>query len=758
MVNESIPRQQLGPEDYARAERFLPDNASRLVRNARVEPQWFDDGSRFWYRRETSTGTEFVVVVAASGHKAPAFDHTRLAAELSRATGTPYTAENLPFEKIELVSDLQTVRFELDRNAWEVDLNTYKCVVTTRAEPCDQVVASPDEAYVAFVRDHNLFLRCEETGEETPLTDDGEPEAGYALPIPSPIVRAGLQEEESKPDIFWSPDSRWLCSYRLDYREAGRLNMVQSKPHEGMRPRVFSYVYPLPGDDTVPTAKLYIFDVNDRSRTPINIDPLHVLYYGSPPHRIWWTQDGDDTPSLYVLFRERGYTSVTLYEIEPTTGDARLVIQETNDLGVDLRGTFHPPTPSMRVLGKSSELIWYSQQDGWGHIYLHDLKTGNLKRQLTSGQWTVHDVVHVDEEDRLVYFTAGGREPGIDPYYCQLYRVSLDGGEPELLTPEDAHHEVSFGPGGKCFVDRYSRVDLPPVAVLRSVDGRKITTIEEANINALEATGWKRPKRFSAKARDGKTDVYGVIIYPTDFDPSVSYPVVDGIYAGPHTNRAPVAFAGGEAGGQFWQDQALAELGFVVVNIDGLGMPLRSRAFARHSYKNLGDAGLPDHISALRQLAVEHTYLDLERVGIYGYSAGGYSSTHAILAHPEFYKVAVSWAGNHHHLLDKASWVERWMGLPVEDHYFEQANSAIAKNLQGKLLLMHGEMDENVPLAATLELVDALVEANKDFDLFILPNGIHRSGNHPYVTRRRWDYFVRHLRGAEPPTGYEIRR
>jgi dipeptidyl aminopeptidase/acylaminoacyl peptidase len=373
--------------------------------------------------------------------------------------------------------------------------------------------------------------------------------------------------------------------------------------------------------------------------------------------------------------------------------------------------------------------------------------------------------VHLDETGRWVYFTAVGREPEQDPYYSFLYRVSLDGGELELLTPEPADHAISFSPTGRFFIDTHSRVDLPPLSVLRAADGTLVRELQRADIESLRATGWQTPERFVAKSRDGVTDVYGLMLRPSDFDPAKSYPVIDYIYGGPQVNVVPLTFAQSSPfsesdrphrGYAFWHAQALAELGFVVVMVDGLGMPGRGKAFHDVTYRNLGDGGIADHITALRQLGDRYRFLALERVGIYGHSAGGYASAHAILAFPEFYKVCVSSAGNHDHRLDKASWVERYMGLPVGDHYREQANQTLASQLQGKLLLIHGEMDENVHPASTLVLVDALIAANKDFDLLIVPNRPHRLDDVGYVIRRRWDYFVRHLLGTEPPRGYRV--
>jgi dipeptidyl aminopeptidase/acylaminoacyl peptidase len=422
------------------------------------------------------------------------------------------------------------------------------------------------------------------------------------------------------------------------------------------------------------------------------------------------------------------------------------LIEEHDDAAIDPHPT-HSGVPIVKVLRDGADVLWYAQRDGWGHLYLHDGATGTLCRQVTSGPWSVTGVVHVDERTRTVYFTAVGREPGRDPYFNHLYRVGLDEDAPVLLTPEDATHEISFAPSGACFVDTCSRVEQPPVTILRAPDGTTICELERGDARYLERLGWTPPERFCATARDGVTKIYGVLVRPSNFrsDAPQRLPVLDNIYAGPQTNQAPTSFGGYSSTSavpnkfrDLWHAHALAELGFAVVMVDGLGMPYRSKAFGDRSYRDLGDGGIADHVAAIRELTQRYPYLDLDRVGIYGHSAGGYASLHALLTYPDFYKVAVSSAGNHDHRLDKASWVERYMGLPVGDHYRAQSNVTLAHRLAGKLLLVHGEMDENVHPASTLQVVDALIAANKDFDLLILPNRPHGCTSDPYFVRRRW--------------------
>jgi dipeptidyl aminopeptidase/acylaminoacyl peptidase len=403
-------------------------------------------------------------------------------------------------------------------------------------------------------------------------------------------------------------------------------------------------------------------------------------------------------------------------------------------------------------------VIWFSERDDWGHLYLYDLATGRLKNRITSGEWNVTQLLRVDEQNRVLYFLAVGREKGRDPYFSHFYRIGFDGRDLRLLTPEDGNHEISLSPSGRYFVDNYSKPDVPPVSVLRDAEGRLLLVLEKADISRLVAAGWKPPIPFTVKARDGVTDLYGLMYRPTNFDPARKYPIVNHIYPGPQTGSVgsrSFAPSRGDA-------QALAELGFIVVEIDGMGTPWRSKKFHEAYYGDMGDNTLPDQVAGMKELAQRYPWIDIERAGIYGHSGGGYAAAGAMFRYPDFFKVGVSQAGNHDNRCYEDDWGEKWQGLlrrnpDGTDNYESQANQNFAGNLKGKLLLAHGTMDSNVPPYNTLLVVDALIKANKDFDLLLLPNRGHGFGNEPYMVRRRWDYFVRHLLGAEPPAGYELR-
>lgn len=745
---------------YARAERLLPGNAAKLTSDLTIKPRWIEGSDRFWFRWKSLAGVEFLLVDPARGEVKAAFDHEALAAALSQATGAPCQARQLPFSEIEFSNNGQSVVFDIDvagaSGRWSCELSAYDCMrLGDVPNPPKDKVLSPDGQWEAYTRDHNVWIRSVYSGEERAITDDGEAKNDYGEPLLSPLTTGGI-EDAPPPAIRWSPDSNRLLFCRVDQREAPQFHLVQSVTQDGsVRPHLHSYAYPLPGDEMVPLATLVCADLNEDSTTSIDLEAKEVQYHGPPisDDCLWWSEDSG---AIYFLRQGRGYFQMDLIIIDAETGAARSAISEACSTGID--PSIWRGNSSVRVFAGGTRVIWYSQRDGWGHLYLYDAESGSLIRQLTTGAYEVSHVKYVDEDGGMVYFTAVGREADRDPYFSHLYRVSLEGGEPELLTPEDADHTVAFAPGGSCFIDNYSTVDQAPVILLRGADGKLIRELKRADISELEATGWQKPERFSAKARDGSTDIYGVIFRPAALDENAKYPVIDYIYGGPQAIQAPAAFADAarERDSNFWQAQALAELGFVVVMIDGLGMPGRSKAHHDHSYRNLPDNGLPDHICAIRQLADRYDYLDIARVGIFGHSAGGYASCRAMFAYPDFYKVAVSSAGNHDHRLDKATWVERYMGLPVAEHYVFSANQNHAENLQGKLLLIHGDMDENVHVASTLVVVDALIKANKDFDLLIMPNQPHACTTHPYFVRRRWDYFVQHLQGIDPPAGYQI--
>lgn len=731
-------------ERYARAEQYLSFNADSLVLNEDVDPNWIEEENQFWYLRDRREGKEFVLINAGEDTRQLAFDHARLATALSERGDETYDPYDLPFDRVEFVEGQQAIRFTFEGAEWQCDLTEYTCEeIQEEEEPSN---LSPNGKWEAFVQDHNLFVRSTENGREIQLTFDGEQDYAYATPLRSlpEMVREESMDIEQPVQVEWGPDSKKLVTYRLDQRSAKKMAVVQSSPEDHFWPQYYTYTYPFPGETGLPLAEPVIIDIESRSRTFVKAPPSPLLYTGGGP-LLNWSEEGQH---LYYRNFTRGNKKVQLFEVDPTTGDTKIVVEEESETYVD------PNISEMERVNGGEEVLWTSERDGWNHLYLYDGQTGELSHQVTDGEWVVREIEHVDVENRHVYFTASGREEG-DPYLRSLYRVGLDGTNLTQLTPERADHSVDFSPSGDYFVDTYSRVDQKPITVLRkSSDGEVVRTLEEASTERLQETGWTEPEPFRVKAADGETDIYGLMWRPSNFDPSKEYPVVEQIYTGPHDFHVPKTFEAYQSSAQ-----AIAELGFITVMVDGRGTGRRSQDFRLFSYENLGNVTV-DHVAALNQLAERHDYLDTSRVGIYGHSAGGYDSAHALLTEPEIYDVAVSSGGNHDHRLDKAWWNELYMGYPVGEHYEKQSNITLASELRQdkELLLVHGELDNNVPPSETLRMVNALIEENKDFDFLIMPNQFHGLGGHPYFVRTRWDYFVEHLHDQDPPVEYEIER
>ena len=729
-------------DDYQRAESFFSRNIQDLVYGLEVSPQWIEEGRSFWYRINTRQGKRFLIVEPDTKQKENAFDHERLARALSEKTEKTYDAGELPFDSFKFLDKSRNkIEFEAEKKIWIADLETYEIVTGEKEEQEEKrEEVSPDGKYVAFARDNNLFVRSAKTEDEIRLSRSGEPLYAYASGLDWYNLIEG--EGGQRPSNFsarWSPDSKKIFTQILDLRTARKMYLLNSV-EEGYRAKPYSYYRASPGDENVPYLIPVIFDVAKRKEVAVDLPPVpHFIH-----HDFRWFED---SKRLYARVFERGYKAVNIYEIDAETGETLIVARDENATCV---GT---EVSRYEVLPKSGKVLLTSEKDGWNHIYLYDWKTAHLENQLTKGEFVVTNIVHVDEDKGIVYFTAVGKEDGEDPYLVHLYRILLDGSDCRNLTPEPAYHNVSLAPDKSCFVDNFSRADLPTRSVLRSLeDGAVVMDLEQADVQDVLDKGWNYPEPFCVKAGDGETDIYGLIWRPSGFDPSKKYPVIDQCYTGPHGIATPKTFRRALMSSA----NSLAELGFILVTVDGRGTALRSKAFHDFSYRNLG-GGCEDHIPAFRQLAEKYPYMDIDRVGIYGHSAGGYDTVRALLQWPDFYKVGVASAGNHDHRMAKAWWPEQYMGYPVGEFYDEQSNITNAGKLEGKLLLAHGTMDDNVNPASTIRLVDALIKNNKDFDLIIIPTSRHgfRGEYSDYFTRKKWDYFVKHLHAVEPPA-YKI--
>lgn len=735
--------------DYARAEQFMSWKTAPLVFGANVRPVFLPDG-RFWFRNATPRGTEFVVVDPARRTAAPAFDPTKLAAALSAAADTTFSAERLPFTRFAYAADGKAIQVEARGRHYECTADVARCAEyrTARIDSTREAV-SPDGKLVAFIRDWNLWVRDVATGKETQLTTDGVPDFGYATD------NAGWVKSD-RPIVLWSPDSRKIATFQQDQRGVGEMYLVRTQVGH---PVLQAWKYPLPGDRVVAMIHRVVIDLAGPKVIRLQLPPDqhrstlcdHILCGGKWVDVEW----SPDASRLAFVSTSRDHRDERLRIADATTGAVREVLHETVPTFFE-SGTGRV---NWHWLPASNEIVWFSERDDWGNLYLYDATTGKLKNRITSGPGNVLQVLRVDEKARTITFTGAGRETGRDPYLRHLYRVGFDGKNLRLLTPEDADHDVSLSPDGRYVVDGYSRVDVPPVTVLRdAADGRVLMTLAKADISRLVATGWTPPTPFVVDARDGKTDLYGLMYRPTAFDSTKRYPIVNHVYPGPQTgsvgSRSFVASRG--------DARALAELGFVVVEVDAMGTPLRSKSFHAAYYGDMGDNGLPDQVAAMKQLAQRYRWIDLDRAAIYGHSGGGYATADAMLRYPDFFKVGVSEAGNHDNREYEDDWGEKWQGLLVRNadgttNYDGQANQNLARNLQGKLLIAYGSGDDNVPPYNSLLLVDSLIAANKDFDLLVLPNRRHGFGNEPYMVRRRWDYLVQHLLGAEPPHEFTFR-
>ncbi len=702
---------------------------------------WIDKSNRFWYRRSVKGGTEFITVDAATEQKTPVFDHDRLAAALSALVKPekPYTGVTLPFSTFTFGDDQKAIEFSIGAGRWRCALADYTCRRLERdgrggrggglagpvRPPFDVNAAepqkSPDGKLEAVVRNFNVAVRETGRGALTFLSTDGS-EGGYYDP----------------QSLAWSPDSTRIAIYKVKPGYRRFVHYVESSPEDQLQPKDSVMQYAKPGD-VLDVETPFVFDVAARKTVAVDNTLFQNAYDMS---RLTWRKD---SRALTFEYNQRGHQVYRVIEVDAAAGTPRVVINE------QAKTFFCYSGKKFRYdVADGKEIVWMSERDGWNHLYLYDGATGTVKNQITKGDWVVRSVIKVDEEARQIYFSAGGMDGGRDPYFAHYYRIGFDGSGLLALTPADANHVVSFSEDMKYYVDTYSRVDMAPASELhRTSDGSRLAEIERADISALVKAGWKAPEVFTSKGRDGTTDIWGVIYRPTRFDASRKYPVIENIYAGPQGSFVPKSFAA------YNQMQAQAELGFIVVQIDGMGTSYRSKAFHDVAWKNLKDAGFADRILWHRAVAARYPYYDISRVGIYGTSAGGQNALGALLFHPEFYKVAVSAAGCHDNRMDKIWWNEQWMGWPVGPEYAASSNVDNAYRLEGKVLLVVGEMDHNVDPSSTMQVVNQLVKRNKDFDLLVMPGMDHGFGG-PYGEHKRFDFFVRHLLGVNPPAWKDL--
>jgi dipeptidyl-peptidase-4 len=736
-------------ENYRAAEQLLrrPARPGELVVGDQVRPQWIDDGARFWYGVNTGAGKRFVLVDPMAGTREPAFDHARLAAALATAAGQPVDPEALPFRAIEPIGN--TVEFDAFGEHWRCRLDSYAC---ERAEftpppggPLD--VPSPDRKLAVSRRGHDLWACSLPDGREWALTTDGESAYQYGSG-PECYGNGTLLRKFGipylPPAVAWSPDSTRVLAHRTDERGVRETHLLEARPADGGAPALHTQRYAYPGDENVSRTELVVLDVAAGAVVRAQAEPLFTPNVSPIMARwAWWAADSS---AVYYLSQARDLHTLTLHRLDPVSGEVSVVLSETGATRVEPNQWMFEP-PIVRVL--AGEVLWYSQRDGWGHLYRYDLHTGELLGQVTSGPWAVRQILHVDEAERVVYFVASGLVES-DPYRRTVCRIGLDGNGFAKVTDDELDHVVTLPDSMAYFIDSASTVDTPPVTTVRDWAGRVLVELERADTGKLTAIGWTAPEPFRVKAADGVTDIFGVLYRPRGFDPERSYPVVDSVYPGPQVNRVAPSF---DSGGFGFDAEAIAALGFVVVAVDGRGTPGRSKAFHDASYGHVADAGsLDDHVAALRQLAETRPWLDLDRVGVFGHSGGGFATVRAMLAFPEVYKVGVALSGNHEARSFGLGFVEAYDGADNLDAWARTSNVDLADRLAGKLLLVHGEMDDHVHPDHTLRLADRLIAADKDFELLIVPGAEHMFIDClSYVRKRGWDFLVRELMGTQPP-------
>ena len=752
----------LTTQDYQHAESMMAYYTQQYIDRGSVNPNWMA-GDKFWYRVLTAQGSEFILVDPSKGTKAAAFDQQKLAASLSSVTGKSYSAPMLPFQSFSYSADGNAIIFRAEGKQWKCDLQNYTCTKDSSQTGSGQrggggsggfrgggrgnEVMSPDGSKAAFIKDYNLWIRDTKTNEQKQLTTDGIKDFGYATD------NAGWTSSD-RPTLRWSPDSKKIATFKDDQRNVGDMYLASANVGH---PTLRSWKYPLPGDKEIPMI----------TRCVINVDEPKVIFFNIPPdpHRaslsdnisssgtfddIDWNPDGSE---VAFLSTSRDHKNEKFRIANAITGEVRDVFEET----VATQYESGQGAINWRYLPKTNEIIWYSERDDWGHLYLYDAATGKLKSQITKGNWVVTRIVRVDEKNRVIYFMADGQQAE-NPYFSQFCKIGFDGKNFAVLSPGAGTHNVSFSPSENYFIDTYSKPDVPSVSVLRDMNGKQILELEKTDVARLKATGWKPVTPVIVKAHDGKTDLYGLMYTPTNLDPKMKYPVIDYIYPGPQSGSVGSwAFSASRG-----DNQSLAELGFIVVLIEGSSNPNRSKSFHDMYYPNMSENTLPDQVTGIRQLASKYSFMDTTRIGIWGHSGGGFATAAAMFRYPDFFKVGISESGNHDNRNYEDDWGERYIGLLTKnadgtDNYTAQANQTYAKNLKGKLMLAHGMMDNNVPPYNTLLVIEALEKANKDYDLVIFPNAGHGYGaDSPYMMRRRWDYFVKNLLGKEPPKEYKM--
>jgi dipeptidyl aminopeptidase/acylaminoacyl peptidase len=765
--------------DYARAESLARRTEGKVFRDA-VAPHWLPDNRRFWYRVTTGPDAhEFVLVDAATGEIKRAASAEKLGLPENEQLSTS-AQKSLAPKRTTHTGGETAIRFS-NTTAGSVEVfwvdeggerkpygrlrpgetrefHTYAghvwLLTDALGSPLGFFEAAPD---VLEVTVDGKPAKTESPREHHKKNPNASPDGKYSVRFENEnavfngvdgekifLTTNGTVQNPYRGPVVWSPDSQSCVIQSVTEVPRHIVTVVESSPRDQLQPKLQTYDYFKPGDE-LPQVQPVLIDVAEKKILPVVNDlfPNNFTPDGEL-NNLRWSPRGD---GFYFDYNQRGHQVYRILAVNATNGSVRAVVEERSKTFVDYE------TKTWREwLDDSGELIWMSERDGWAQLYLYDIATGKLKNQITRGDFVVREVLKVDAAKRQIWLLASGVRAGEDPYHHQLCRVNFDGSGFVQLTQGDGDNSVEFSPDGNYFIAKYSRVDLPTVTELhRSDDGKLICELEHGDAMRLLKSGWTMPERFLAKGRDGATDNYGVIIKPSNFDPKKKYPVVEEVYAGPQSSFAPESF------GRLLRQHAIAELGFIVVQADGMGTDNRGKKFHDVCWKNLQDAGFPDRIAWMKAAAKTRPWMDLARVGVYGGSAGGQNAMRALLDYNDFYKVAVADCGCHDNRMDKLWWNEQWLGWPVDDSYIKSSNVEDAYKLQGKLLLMVGELDHNVDPASTMQVVNALEEAGKDFEMLVITGSDHGAAETPYGSKRRAEFLVRNLLGSEPPAGNQPR-
>jgi len=738
-TNNPVPRSDIRMTEY-----FYPDNVVSHIYHSNINPNWINNNT-FWYSDNDKETTLFYLVDSSQGTKKLLFNTDSLASALAEITKNPINTARLPISSPKLSNDMNSFEFAAFGKYWDYNISTHRLTDLNIPGDIQNGVQSPDNHYIAYVNGSNLWLYDITAGKRTELTTDGTDDYFYGKrsDTVSYPVSEKLSNETPEAYLSWSADSSKIMTFRVDQRNVSDLWVLQNSPGLGARPVPYSYRYANPGDEYVPLYEPVSIDLMTKRVTKMDYKPQTEISLMDTDQDVlqWWDKSGEKS---YSTFYERGEMTIRLLSNDPKSGKVTELLNETGDSYIE-SNLEYASKPNVAILEKTGDIVWFSERDGWGQLYLYS-SDGELKNRITDGPWVVRELLGVDEDKDRIFFTASGKEPG-NPYYQYLYSAGLNGSNLTLLTPDKGDHEVMLSPDMSYFTDAYSRIDLPTETRLCTIDGSVKTTLARADDSELVKKGWTPPEQFTFKARDKKTDLYGLVFKPTDFNEKKSYPVIDVVYPGPYTIVSATGFPSDLSWNSkiFWTCQMISELGYVVVTMDGLGTAYRSKSFHNVSYGHLSDCGLPDHIIGLKDLASENKYINLSRVGMYGKSAGGFMTAQAMLTYPEFFKVGVAASGDQDCRLYGSFWGEKYEGYPVGDYYNEQVTALKAGNLSGNLMLMTGDMDDNVNPSMTMQLANALEMEGKQFDMFIFSNKNHDLNYDPYYLRKMMAYFVKHL-------------